>query len=127
MPEINGISLPFIPAGGLRELKKDTSGTSLSGASSFEEIFKNELNEIKFSNHAQSRLNSREMELTHEEIARVSIAMEKAESNGSIESLILLKDKSLIVSIPNKTVITIINNQQMSENIITNIDSAVFA
>jgi len=128
MPEVNGISLPFMPIGGLRELNKKTlldDGT-LSNTD-FKKVFEDEINKLKFSSHAQARMSSRDISLDNQEIERLYNAVSKADEKNARESLILLNDKAFIVSIPNKTVITVVNNDNLDNSIITNIDSAVFA
>lgn len=128
MPLINGVSLPFLPAGGVNDLGRIGSKPKLQvQKSSFHEIFENELNNIKFSSHAQSRLSSRDMPISVEDLNRLQLAVDKAQSKGSNESLIMMENNAFIVNIPNKTVITVMDKGQMAENIITNIDSAVFA
>ncbi len=128
MPEINGIQVPFIPIGGNRELKhspaKVISGNNLID---FKQIFNEELKKVKFSGHAQTRMISREIDLDNTQIVRLEQAIEKAEAKNCRDSLIMLDDTALIVNIPNRTVITMFDKEQLTENIITNIDSALFA
>lgn len=128
MVEIDGVQLPFMPAGGIQELKRQTVRPGhQQSAISFDEIFKDELNKLKFSGHAQTRMISREITLNENEVQRLENAVAKAEDKGANESLILFQDKAFIVSIPNKTVITAVNKEQLEANVVTNIDSAVFA
>lgn len=128
MTEINGVQLPFLPIGGLDELKS-RSKTSESNENSFkfDEIFQKELEEVKFSAHAQGRLVSRDIKLNDSDVQRLSNAFKQAEEKGANESLILLDDKAFIVSVPNRTVITVVDRSQMQSNVITEIDSAVIA
>lgn len=128
MPEINGIMLPFMPAGGVKELEKSSNVPSRTTRSvSFDDIFKKELNRLKFSGHAQSRMQSREIVLSDKDIDRLENAVSKADEKGARESLVLMDEKAFIVSVPNKTVITVVGKDMMDSNVITNIDSAVFA
>lgn len=127
MIEIDGVSVPFLPVGGVSELKKATHRSELNETSTFNQIFKDELNKLKFSAHALSRLNSRGVKLTENDVSRLNDAVEKANSKGSNETLVLIDEKAFIVSIPNRTVITVVNKNQMESNVITNIDSAVIA
>lgn len=128
MIEVNSLSVPFIPAGGVEELTKPKLIIqSNSSTSSFSSIFNDELNKVKFSAHAQTRLNSRDIELTEESYNRLEQAVTKANDKGAKESLILLDDNAFIVSVANRTVITAVPTAQMKDNIITNIDSAVIA
>jgi len=128
MPEINGIPVPFIPIGGNRELKH-TPAKVISGSNliDFKQIFNEELKKIKFSGHAQIRMISREINLDNTQIARLEQAIDKAESKNCRDSLVMLDDTALIVNIPNRTVVTMFDKEQLTENIITKIDSAIFA
>ena len=51
--------------------------------------------------------------------------VEKAQRKGARESLVLLDDVALVISIKNKTVITAVDKEKLKENVFTNIDSAV--
>jgi flagellar operon protein len=81
---------------------------------------------IKVSGHAQTRLQSRGIELGQDSWERVADGVKRAESKGSRESLIMIDEVALIVSIKNRTVITAVGKDQLQENVFTNIDSAVF-
>lgn len=123
MPEINGISVPFVPIVGGSDSIKHRDPVKAS----FDSIFKEELEKIKFSNHAMKRLESRKIHLSDEEIAKIQDAVEKAEAKGSRDSLILMNNTAFIVNIPNRTVVTAIEVENSNENVFTNIDSVVFA
>ena len=128
MAEINGVSLPFMPAGGVSELKRQSSMIEqFAPKTKFQDVFEQEISKLKFSAHAQSRLSSRDISLTEEDIGRIESAVTKAESKGSNESLVLLRDMAFIVSVGNKTVITAMQNDGSEQHVFTNIDSAVMA
>jgi flagellar operon protein len=128
LAEINGIQVPFIPAGGIKELNKESKfDLSLGNKSDFNEIFNQELNKIKFSSHAQSRISSRDIELSDNDISRLESAVDKVRQKGSKESLVMLDAKAFIINIPNNTVITVVDKDQLENKIITEIDSAIFA
>ncbi|MDI3281296.1 MAG: TIGR02530 family flagellar biosynthesis protein [Bacillota bacterium] len=80
---------------------------------------------IKFSAHAERRLASRQIPFTAEDMRKLSAAVERAAAKGARESLILMQDLALIVSIVNRTVVTAIDGPSLKENVFTNIDSAV--
>ncbi|MEG8945593.1 TIGR02530 family flagellar biosynthesis protein [Rosettibacter firmus] len=124
MPEINGISVPFVPIVGNNDSVKNHRDPVKA---SFDSIFKEELEKIKFSNHAMKRLESRKIQLSEDEIAKIQDAVEKAEAKGSRDSLILMNNTAFIVNIPNRTVVTAIEVENSNENVFTNIDSVVFA
>ncbi len=128
MPSVDGVSLPFIPAGGIEELRHPRQQPGLKTAEDhFGKIFEEELKKLKFSAHAKSRIVSRELDISPAEFARLESAVERAGEKGGTESLVLLDDRAFIVNIPNRTVITAMGGGQMKENVFTNIDSAVFA
>ncbi len=83
------------------------------------------LEDIKLSKHAAERINSRNINFTEKELQNLGDAIKKAEDKGSKESLILMNDIALIVSVRNKTVITAMTGESMRENVVTNIDSTI--
>lgn len=80
---------------------------------------------IKFSQHAQQRLQVRNIELGPGDLEAINRAIDLAAAKGSRDSLVLYRDLALIVSVRNRTVVTAIDGQRMKENVFTNIDSAV--
>jgi flagellar operon protein len=95
---------------------------------SFADIFQNQLAEtdgVKFSAHALKRLESRQIKLSLQDLALLKDAVNRAEAKGAKESLILMDQLALVVSVKNRTVITAVDGNSLKENIFTNIDSAV--
>lgn len=129
MPEINGVSLPFIPAGGADELRRGAKPPVelKQNQTSFKDVFEQEVGKLKFSAHAQNRINSRDMALSQDDMQKLEAAVDKAGAKGSQESLVLLRDMAFIVSVPNKTVITAVQSDKIQGNVFTNIDSAIVA
>lgn len=80
---------------------------------------------LKISGHAQTRLESRNIQLDGEAWERVMQGVERAAAKGAKESLVMVDDVALIVSVKNRTVITAVEQAQLKENVFTNIDSAV--
>ena len=80
---------------------------------------------ISFSRHAQSRITSREIEITESEMTQLEKGIEKAFEKGAKNSLIIINKTAFIVSIENKTVITILDQDSIKEKVFTDIDSAV--
>lgn len=102
-------------------------GNSVSNSGkTFNEILENQLNgEVKFSQHALQRLQSRNIKLDEAAMDKLSGAVDKAAQKGAKESLILMNNLALVVSVKNRTVITAMDEASMKENVFTNIDSAV--
>ena len=80
---------------------------------------------IKFSGHAQTRLASRQISLSDQDVARLGQAMTKAATKGAKDSLVLMDKTAYVVSVANRTVITAVASDALKENIFTNIDSAM--
>lgn len=96
---------------------------------SFDDILKGEISktsEVKFSKHAQMRLETRNIKLTDQQKQKISKAVDKAEQKGVKDSLVMMDDIALVVNIKNRTVITAVNSNELKENVFTNIDGAVF-
>lgn len=123
---VNGVSVPFLPVGGVDGLKHKPS-VQLPAERSFDSILQKELTEVKFSKHAQERLNERNIQLDQKDMTNLNNAVAMAEKKGSNDSLVLLRDMAFIVSVKNKTVVTAMHGETMKSNVFTNIDSAVIA
>ncbi|MEI3228393.1 MAG: TIGR02530 family flagellar biosynthesis protein [Lachnospiraceae bacterium] len=100
-----------------------------SSQASFEEILRKKQNqrssELKFSKHASMRLEERNISLTEEQNARLEDGVAKAGKKGIKESLVMMDSLAFIVNVPNKTVVTAMDQVETQNNIFTNIDGAV--
>jgi flagellar operon protein len=79
---------------------------------------------LKFSAHAQQRLESRNIRLSSDDLAKMNAMADKAAAKGSKQSLFMMRDVAMVVSITNRTVITAVDQSSMKDNVFTNIDSA---
>jgi flagellar operon protein len=79
---------------------------------------------LKFSAHAMARLQSRNISLSSEDVSRMNAMADKAAAKGAKNSLFIVRDVAMVVSIKNRTVITAVDSDSMRENVFTNIDSA---
>ena len=98
----------------------------------FEEILRQkqaqnvmEQSELKFSKHAVSRLSDRNIALTDAQNVRLENGVKQASEKGITESLVLVDSLAFIVNVPNKTVVTAMDQTETNSNIFTNIDGAV--
>jgi flagellar operon protein len=80
---------------------------------------------IKFSSHATQRLRDRQIQFDPETMAKMSDAINKADAKGVQDTLVLTDKAALIVSVPNRTVVTAMDRNNLSGNVFTNIDGAV--
>jgi flagellar operon protein len=81
--------------------------------------------QLKVSGHAKTRLESRNIQLNQDDWNRVLGGVQKAAAKGSKESLVMIDNVALVVSVKNKTVITAVDQDNLKDNVFTNIDSAV--
>lgn len=84
-----------------------------------------ESSELKFSKHAANRLNDRNILLTDSQSIRLENGVKQASEKGITESLVLVDSLAFIVNVPNKTVVTAMDQAETNGNIFTNIDGAV--
>lgn len=82
---------------------------------------------LRFSRHAQARLETRGIEMTDEMIERLHNAKTQAKEKGIRESLVLMDELAFIVNVPNSTVVTAMGREDGESSIFTNIDGAVIA
>jgi flagellar operon protein len=81
--------------------------------------------EVKFSQHAQDRLRARNINFSATDLASLEGAVNSVAQKGGKESLVMMGDAALVVSVKNRTVVTAMDRSQMKGNVFTNIDSAV--
>jgi len=80
---------------------------------------------VRFSQHAQERLRSRGITLSEADMKQLEGAVDSVAQKGGKDSLIMMGDAALVVSVKNRTVVTAMDRQGMKGNVFTNIDSAV--
>ena len=97
-----------------------------AGGASFAESL-SRAQDVRFSNHAQKRLESRDIELSPESVNRLSDAIDKAEKRGGKSSLVMVDNLAFIVNVRDRMVVTAMDANQRGEGVFTQIDSVVFA
>ena len=133
---MNGLNSTFSSIQQLRDLylNNDKSGKSDESKKpevSFGEILKQQADsvdnksELKFSKHAAQRLSDRNISLSEEQNARLTDGVDKADAKGIKDSLVLVDSLAFIVNVPNRTVVTTMDQAESEEKIFTNIDGAV--
>ncbi len=127
----NFLSIEQLQEQYLRQTKQTATRTQ-SGLS-FQDILREKQNgtateasDLRFSKHAAGRLADRNIELTSGQMERLSDGARKAGEKGIQESLVVLDGLAFIVNIPNKTVVTAMEQAETQDNVFTNIDGAVF-
>ena len=84
-----------------------------------------ENSELKFSKLASARLENRNIQLTKSQNERLENGVKAASEKGINESLVLVDSLAFIVNVPNRTVVTAMDQKETINNIFTNIDGAV--
>lgn len=84
-----------------------------------------EVGQLKFSNHAIERMQSRGISYDPSRLAKLDEAVKKAAAKGSKDTLVLMDDSAAIVSVKNNTVVTVMDKNNLKENVFTNIDSTI--
>lgn len=107
----------------LRKPVVNSSRQSINGKSNFQSILEQQF--VKFSNHAEQRLQERGIQFKPEQMAQLESAIDRAASKGAKDTLMMLNGTALIVNVPNRTVITAMDSKSMKDNVFTQIDSAV--
>jgi len=101
----------------------DRNRQANSDGVSFRELLSQQ--QLKFSHHAEQRLQQRGIQLQPDQLERIASAVDQAAAKGAKDSLVLFQDIAMIVSVPNRTVVTAMDGHSMKEHIFTQIDSAV--
>lgn len=84
-------------------------------------------NGVKFSKHAEMRMQARNIDLTQTQKDKINNAVSLAQQKGVKDSLVILENMAFVVNVNSKTVITAVNNNELKDNVFTNIDGAIFA
>ena len=82
---------------------------------------------LSFSRHATKRLEQRGLQLDETRLDRLEQAVNRAAEKGARDSLILLDELALVVSVQHRTVVTAMDETTSKEHVFTNIDSVVIA
>lgn len=131
-------TLPVEPTSARPEAEK-SGGVGSTGPTSFAELLRArqglaggtsgtpDPQAVRFSAHAQTRLNSRRITLDAGHLDRLQGAVQRAAGKGSRDALVLMDDLAMVVSVTNRTVVTVVDKDNLKQNVFTNIDSAVIA
>ena len=95
---------------------------------SFQKILEKESGKeqrVQFSKHASQRVQERGIVLNNNMLDSLNTAVEKAKQKGAKDVVVIGEKGAFIVNVPNNIVVTTMTENEMKENIFTNIDSAV--
>ena len=92
---------------------------------SFADILQGKVNqELKFSKHANERLENRSIALSEDQLNRLNKGIGQARGKQIQESLVMMDNLAFIVNVKNNVVVTAME-QGESGQVLTNIDGAV--
>ena len=118
------IPQPISPVGGVRQ-----KPAVAKGSGQFDQLLQKaqKQSQVKFSGHALSRMQARGIDFNQGQLDRLQQAVAQVDAKGGRDSLVMLDDTALVVSVKNETVVTVVDREQMKNNVFTKIDSAVIA
>jgi flagellar operon protein len=117
------VQLDFNPSVGL---PSQPACPARSGEGNFAQALE-QAGEVRFSSHAQKRLQQRSITLSGEGMACLAEAIDKVEKRGGRESLVLMDDLAFIVNVPERVVVTALDVSSSREGVFTQVDSVVLA
>ena len=103
----------------------EKTGGEAVGAVLQRELERTEPRQVAFSKHAMARAEERGIEVTDTLLDRLTDSVERAQAKGATNILALDRSLAFIINVPNSRVITTMSQEEMKENIFTNIDGAV--
>ena len=81
--------------------------------------------DVAFSKHAMTRAEERGIEITPSLMDQIRGSMVRAQAKGATNILAFDATRAFIINVPHGRVITTMSQEEMQENIFTNIDGAV--
>ncbi len=104
------------------KVENTTQETSF-GETLKEKVLKN--SNLTLTKHAVNRVEERQIDMSDENIDRLSEGVKIAEEKGLHAPLILIDRTAFIVNLKNRAVVTTVNGDDMKNNAFTNIDGTV--
>ena len=120
---VEGLGSPALGRGHTYSTGKQTS--SGFGAVLQQELARADERQIAFSKHAIARAEERGIAVTPALLDRLTDSVERAQAKGATNILALDQSLAFIINVPHNRVITTLSQDEMKENIFTNIDGAV--
>lgn len=103
--------------------EQNTKSTDAQKGKNFETVLQDTADRIRFSRHASERLQTRNIDMSDEQKARLQDATSRAKEKGMKEPLVMVDDLAFIVNVRNNTVVTALSDT--GQAVFTNIDGAI--
>lgn len=91
---------------------------------SFQEILDQQ--RLSFSKHANIRAEQRNIKISTSDMTRLNDACSKVSEKGIRNALVVMNESAFIVNAKNNVVVTVMDKNEMKDNIFTNIEGAIF-
>jgi flagellar operon protein len=91
----------------------------------FQTILDQKKSSLTLTKHAEARMVERNIVMNETKWQSIAAQVEKAKAKGITDSLVLTDEAALVVSAKNQTVITMMNRQEATEKIFTNINGTI--
>jgi flagellar operon protein len=128
----------LLPPSGLRpaapapldvpERARGTANAPATRGPAFAEVLQKAGGEpLRFSRHAQERVQRRGIPLDSSTLSRLQEGVGRAAGKGSRDCVVLVDGTAFVVGVGSRTVVTAVGAEHMREQVFTNIDSAVIA
>ena len=119
----------LLPHGGLPPQPSKTAASAQQTGADFQQALTQAAGRseqgIAFSKHAMARAEARGIQVDDTLMSQLSDSVERAQAKGATNILAFDATRAFIVNVPHGRVITAMSQEEMKENIFTNIDGAV--
>ena len=120
---------PIEPIQGVSQAERVQSSERREAKGRFGALLQQERNaetfSVAFSKHAMARAEERGIEVTPALVDKLTDSVERAQAKGATNILAFDATRAFIINVPHGRVITTMSQEEMQENIFTNIDGAV--
>jgi len=105
----------------------DDSSTNTDAASFADhlEAAQDQTDDINLSGHAKQRIVQRNISLDATQRQELADAMDQLDDKGAQDAAVLREDAAFVVNVPNRTVVTALDQTEMKHRVFTQIDSAM--
>lgn len=122
-----------IPPDALRQTPQQDPSSSPDGPTDADdasfadhlEAAQDQTEDIDLSGHAKQRIAQRNISLNTTQRQELADAMDQLDDKGAQDAAVLREDAAFVVNVPNRTVVTALDQTEMKQRVFTQIDSAM--
>lgn len=116
---------PFVTSSNKTTHNQRTVPVKGKFAETLQESMEGSIPKLSLSKHAQIRLQQRNIDIQPETWKKVEEKVQEAKKMGVKDSLVLLQNAALIVSVKNNVVVTAMGREEANSQIFTNINGTI--